>query len=177
MLGETFHSRCVCHITSADIPYHSNHSVSTEKQIQNTLPSQALTAGRFQLALVDMWPDCCYLQLHIQTVLLLGPKPVRRRALLISKGLLGPKPVRRRALLISKGLLGPKPVRRRALLISKGLLFFFFFFYFLFNHPGTFGGLNMLKNSWKFAHTLESVGVRTPQRLGPGRGTGALRRP
>ncbi len=24
MLGETFHSRCVCHITSADIPYHSN---------------------------------------------------------------------------------------------------------------------------------------------------------
>ncbi len=43
--------------------------------------------------------------------------------------------------------LGPKPVRRRALLISKGLLFFFFFFFFLFNHPGTFGGLNMLKNS------------------------------
>ncbi len=28
MLGETFHSRCVCHITSADIPYHSNRSVS-----------------------------------------------------------------------------------------------------------------------------------------------------
>ncbi len=24
---------------------------------------------------------------------------------------------------------------------------FFFFFSFLFNHPGTFGGLNMLKNS------------------------------
>ncbi len=46
--------------------------------------------------------------------------------------LLGPKPVRRRALLISKGLLGPKPVRRRALLISKGLLFFFFFFFFFF---------------------------------------------
>ncbi len=47
--------------------------------------------------------------------------------------------------------LGPKPVRRRALLISEGLLlyffFFFFFFFFLFNHPGTFGGLNMLKNS------------------------------
>ncbi len=28
MLGETFHSRCVCHINSADIPYHSNRSVS-----------------------------------------------------------------------------------------------------------------------------------------------------
>ncbi len=28
MLGETFHSRCVCHITSVDIPYHSNHNVS-----------------------------------------------------------------------------------------------------------------------------------------------------
>ncbi len=28
MLGETFHSRCVCHFTSADIPYHSNRSVS-----------------------------------------------------------------------------------------------------------------------------------------------------
>ncbi len=56
-------------------------------------------------------------------------------------------------------------------------LFIYLFIYFLFNHLGTFGGLNMLKNSWKFAHTLESVGVRTPQRLGPGRGTGALRRP
>ncbi len=68
MLGETFHSRCVCHITSADIPYHSNHSISTEKN-KNTLPSQALTAGRFQLALVDTWPDCCYLQLHIRGLL------------------------------------------------------------------------------------------------------------
>ncbi len=62
--------------------------------------------------------------------LYLGPKPVRRRALLVraqaSKAqgpidflrilFLGPKPVRRRALLFSKGLLGPKPVRRRALL-------------------------------------------------------------
>ncbi len=28
MLGETFNSWCVCHITSADIPYHSNRSVS-----------------------------------------------------------------------------------------------------------------------------------------------------
>ncbi len=28
MLGETFHLRCVCHITSADIPYHSNCSIS-----------------------------------------------------------------------------------------------------------------------------------------------------
>ncbi len=62
MLGETFHSRCVCQITSADIPYHSNRSVS------NTLPSQALTPGCFQLALVETWPDCCYLQLHIQPV-------------------------------------------------------------------------------------------------------------
>ncbi len=44
MLGETFHSRCVCHVTSANIPYHSNHSVSNEKN-KNTLPSQALTAG------------------------------------------------------------------------------------------------------------------------------------
>ncbi len=70
MLGETFHSRCVCHITSADIPYHSNHSVSTEKN-KNTQPSQVLTAGRFQLALVDTWPDCCYLQLHIQPVFIL----------------------------------------------------------------------------------------------------------
>ncbi len=53
----------------------------------------------------------------------------------------------------------------------------FFFFIFFFNLPGTFGGLNVLKNSWKFAHTLESAAIRTPQRLGPGRGTGALRRP
>ncbi len=37
---------------------------------KNTLPSQALTAGRFQLALVDMWPDCCYLQLHLQPVVI-----------------------------------------------------------------------------------------------------------
>ncbi len=68
--GETFNLRCICHITSADIPYHSNHSVSTEKNKINTLPSQALTAGRFQLALVDTWPDCCYLQLHIQPVVI-----------------------------------------------------------------------------------------------------------
>ncbi len=38
--------------------------------------------------------------------------------------------------------LGPKPVRRRALLFSKGLFLLFFF-----NLPGTFGGLNVLKNS------------------------------
>ncbi len=54
MLGETVNLQCVCHITSADIPYHSNHSVSTEKN-KNMLPSQALTAGRFQLALVVTW--------------------------------------------------------------------------------------------------------------------------
>ncbi len=53
---ETFHSRCVCHITSADIQYHSNRPSQLKKN-QNTLPSQALIAGRFQLALVDMWPD------------------------------------------------------------------------------------------------------------------------
>ncbi len=35
----------------------------------------------------------------------------------------------------------------------------------------------MVKNSWKCAHTLEPVAVRTPLRLGPGRGTEALRRP
>ncbi len=50
-------------------------------------------------------------------------------------------------------LLGPKPVRRRAYCFPKDYYFFFFFF---FNLPGTFGGLNVLKNSWKFAHTLES---------------------
>ncbi len=55
--------------------------------------------------------------------------------------------------------------------------FFFNFFFFYFNRPGVFRGLNVLKNSWKFAHTLESAAIRTPQRLGPGRGTGALRRP
>ncbi len=27
------------------------------------------------------------------------------------------------------------------------LYYFYFFYFFLFNHPGTFGGLNMLKNS------------------------------
>ncbi len=35
----------------------------------------------------------------------------------------------------------------------------------------------MVKNSWKFAHTLEPAAVRTPLRLGPGRGTEALQRP
>ncbi len=34
------------------------------------LPSQALTPGCFQLALVETWPDCCYLQLHIQPLFL-----------------------------------------------------------------------------------------------------------
>ncbi len=51
------------------------------------------------------------------------------------------------------------------------ILFFFFFF----DYPGIFGGLNMVKNSLKFAHTLEPAAIRTPQRLGPGRGTEALR--
>ncbi len=71
-------------------------------------------------------------------------------------------------------LLGPKPERRRALLFSSG---FFFFFFFFIDYPGIFGGLNMVKNSWKFAHTLEPAAVRTPLRLGPGRGTEALQRP
>ncbi len=71
-------------------------------------------------------------------------------------------------------LLGPKPERRRALLFSSG---FFFFFLFFIDYPGIFGGLNMVKNSWKFAHTLEPAAVRTPLRLGPGRGTEALQRP
>ncbi len=66
--------------------------------------------------------------------------------------------------------LGPKPVRRRALLISSGLLLLLFFFL---DYPGTFGGLNVLKNSWKFAHTLESAAIRTrglhggPETRGP----------
>ncbi len=81
-------------------------------------------ATRMAVALTAWACHRCCLQLY------LGPKPVRRRALLISKGL----------------LLGPKPVRRRALLFSKGLLLFFFFIFF-FNLPGTFGGLNVLKNS------------------------------
>ncbi len=71
-------------------------------------------------------------------------------------------------------LLGPKPERRRALLFSSG---FFFFYLFFIDYPGIFGGLNMVKNSWKFAHTLEPAAVRTPLRLGPGRGTEALQRP
>ncbi len=50
-------------------------------------------------------------------------------------------------------------------------------FFFFTDYPGIFGGLNMVKNSWKCAHTLEPVAVRTPLRLGPGRGTEALRRP
>ncbi len=52
-----------------------------------------------------------------------------------------------------------------------------FFFLFFIDYPGIFGGLNMVKNSWKFAHTLEPAAVRTPLRLGPGRGTEALQRP
>ncbi len=53
--------------------------------------------------------------------------------------LLGPKPERRRALFFSLGfLLGPKPERRRALLFSLG--FFIFLFYFFFYYPGIFGG-------------------------------------
>ncbi len=39
--GETFNLRCVCHITSADIPYHSNHSVSTEEKKKYTAFSSA----------------------------------------------------------------------------------------------------------------------------------------
>ncbi len=53
--------------------------------------------------------------------------------------------------------LGPKPVRRRALLFSKGLLLLLFFFFF-FNLPGTFGGLNVLKNSF-----CTHVGIRGHQ--------------
>ncbi len=30
-----------------------------------------------------------------------------------------------------------------------------------FDYPGLFGGLNMVKNSWKLAHTLESAAIRT----------------
>ncbi len=40
--------------------------------------------------------------------------------------------------------LGPKPERRRALLFSLG---FFFLHLFFIDHPGIFGGLNMVKNS------------------------------
>ncbi len=82
--------------------------------------------------------------------------------------------VQRTLLNLLRLLLGPKPERRRALLFSSG---FFFFFFFFIDYPGIFGGLNMVKNSWKFAHTLEPAAVRTPLRLGPGRGTEALRRP
>ncbi len=46
-------------------------TASQNTKNKNTLPSQALTAGRFQLALVVTWPDCCYLQLHIQPVIFL----------------------------------------------------------------------------------------------------------
>ncbi len=53
----------------------------------------------------------------------------------------------------------------------------FFFLIFFINYLGIFGGLNMVKNSWKCAHTLEPAAVRTPLRLGPRRGTEALRRP
>ncbi len=49
--------------------------------------------------------------------------------------------------------------------------------FFFFDYPGIFGGLNMVKNSYKFAHTLESAAIRMPQSLGPGRGKEALRRP
>ncbi len=62
-------------------------------------------------------------------------------------------------------------------LVLLRIIIFFLFLFFSFNRPGVFRGLNVLKNSWKFAHTLESAAIRTPQRLGPGRGTGALRRP
>ncbi len=83
-------------------------------------------------------------------------------------------PMVQRTLLNLLRLLGPKPERRRALLFSSG---FFFFYLFFIDYPGIFGGLNMVKNSRKFAHTLEPAAVRTPLRLGPGRGTEALQRP
>ncbi len=86
----------------------------------------------------------------------------------------GPSTNGARTLLNLLRLLGPKPERRRALLISLGFLFLFIFFI---DYPGIFGGLNMVKNSWKFAHSLEPAAIRTPQRLGPGRGTEALRCP
>ncbi len=52
-----------------------------------------------------------------------------------------------------------------------------FLFLVILRLSGHFWGLNMVKNSWKCAHTLEPAAVRTPLRLGPGRGTEALRRP
>ncbi len=56
------------------LPYYfSGYSISQQPQrLENTLPSQALTPGCFQLALVETWPDCCYLQLHIQPVFFLS---------------------------------------------------------------------------------------------------------
>ncbi len=45
------------------------------------------------------------------------------------------------------------------------ILLFYLFFYRLSGH---FGGLNMVKNSWKCAHILEPAAVRTSLRLGPG---------
>ncbi len=52
------------------LPYYfSGYSISLQPQrLENTLSSQALTPGCFQLALVQTWPDCCNLQLDIQPV-------------------------------------------------------------------------------------------------------------
>ncbi len=52
------------------LPYYfSGYSISKQpRRLEHTLPSQALTPGCFQLALVDTGPDCFYLQLHIQPV-------------------------------------------------------------------------------------------------------------
>ncbi len=44
-LGETFHKQCVCYSTSADIPYHSKNSVSTEKKKHSQAERLAFSAG------------------------------------------------------------------------------------------------------------------------------------
>ncbi len=47
-------SRCV-KATQRLVPYSENKGYASNPRC-------------FQLALVDTWPDCCYLQLHIQSV-------------------------------------------------------------------------------------------------------------
>ena len=46
-----------------------------------------------------------------------------------------------------------------------------------FKVSGAFGALNVLKNSWNFAHRSEPIAIRAGLKLVPGRGRGARQRP
>jgi hypothetical protein len=54
---------------------------------------------------------------------------------------------------------------------------YYYYYYFFYDLRGTFGALNMLKNSWNFAHGSEPAVIRAGLKLVPGRGRGARQRP